>query len=111
MKSAFRDFRPLERNCDLIPSAFNITQRLTAGISALYIQIQKGERSQFEKKFTNRDGNVRLGDPLLPLFGGRYKREGIIGEGTFSQLIIAEVYSITLFPKIITFFKRNLCSF
>ena len=74
----------------------NLTRHLTGGLQQLYqrmIAAQKQEEASrpvvTNESFTRADGHLILSEQL-PLLNNRYRVLSTLGEGTFSQLILAE---------------------
>ena len=72
-------------------TAPNLTRHATGGLKALYERIRaKGNADSSQpESHTRPDGHLLLSD-RLPLLNNRYRVCTAVGEGTFSQLLLAE---------------------
>ena len=76
----------------------NLTRHATGGLKALYDRVRQREQQQRQaqqpppkvpESFTRSDGHLMLTE-ALPLLNHRYRVISAVGEGTFSQLVLAE---------------------
>ena len=72
-------------------TAPNLTRHATGGLKALYerIRLKGANDSASPESHTRPDGHLLLSD-RLPLLNNRYRVVSGVGEGTFSQLLLAE---------------------
>ena len=72
-------------------TAPNLTRHATGGLKALYerIRLKGANDSATSESHTRPDGHLLLSD-RLPLLNNRYRVVSGVGEGTFSQLLLAE---------------------
>ena len=72
-------------------TAPNLTRHATGGLKALYerIRLKGANDSATSESHTRPDGHLLLSE-RLPLLNNRYRVVSGVGEGTFSQLLLAE---------------------
>ena len=72
-------------------TAPNLTRHATGGLKALYerIRLKGASDSASSETHTRADGHLLLSE-RLPLLNNRYRVVSGVGEGTFSQLLLAE---------------------
>ena len=83
--------RPVSPGAGGESTAPNLTRNATGGLKALYerIRLKGANDSATSESHTRPDGHLLLSD-RLPLLNNRYRVVSGVGEGTFSQLLLAE---------------------